>query len=146
MSDPFPSPSTSPAGGAAAEASPAGGGASARAEAEAPAETDVQITHLIYALYALGLLSFGLLAVFGLILAYVKRDDVAGTYLDSHFSWLIRTAWWSLAWLALIVLFILLTLGIGLLVAWILVGILLLWVVYRIVKGWLRLIEKRALT
>ena len=30
------------------------------------------------------------------IVCYVKRDDAAGTWVASHFTWLIRTFWWSL--------------------------------------------------
>jgi uncharacterized membrane protein len=111
----------------------------------APAESLVQLSHVTYALYALGLLSAGLIAVAGLIIAYVKRDDARGTYLQSHFSWLIRTFWWGLGWTVLVWLFILITLGIGALIAWIPFGIIWVWFAYRIIKGWLRLTEKRAI-
>ncbi len=78
----------------------------------APSESTVQITHVTYALFALGLLTGGLIAVAGLIVAYIKRDDAAGTYLASHYGWLIRTFWWSLLWGALICVFVVLTIGI----------------------------------
>lgn len=109
----------------------------------APSEGNVQITHVTYALYALGLLTAGLIAIAGLIVAYVKRDDVNGTYLRSHFDWLIPTFWWSLLWCTLVWIFVLFTIGIGLLVAWIPWGIVWIWGAYRIIKGWLRLAEKR---
>jgi len=109
-----------------------------------PTESAVQITHVIYALYALGLLSIGIIAVAGLIMAYVKRDDVGGTYLTAHMSWLIRTFWWAFGWCVLIWVFIFLTLGIGLLIAWLFFAIVWVWVAYRVIKGWLRLAEKRA--
>ena len=108
-----------------------------------PQEATVQITHIIYALYAIGLLSAGLTAVAGIIVAYIKRDDTNGTYLRSHYDWLIRTFWWSLLWGALICLFVVVTIGIGIVVAWIPWGILWIWGLYRIIKGWLRLSEKR---
>ncbi len=126
MSEPFPSP--------ALASEPAG-----------PSESNIQITHVIYALYALGLLSLGIIAVAGLIMAYIKRDDVACTYLAPHMSWLIRTFWWAFGWCTLIWIFIFATLGIGLLVAWLFFGIVWIWVAYRIIKGWLRLAEKRAI-
>ena len=109
----------------------------------APSESTVQITHVTYALFALGLLTGGLIAVAGLIVAYIKRDDAAGTYLASHYGWLIRTFWWSLLWGALICVFVVLTIGIGLLVAWIPAGILWIWHAFRVIKGWLRLADKR---
>ena len=58
----------------------------------------------------------GIVGIAGLIVAYVKRDDAAGTWVNSHFTWLIRTFWWSLLWSVLGWL-TLLTLG------WILIGI-----------------------
>ena len=108
-----------------------------------PSEGTVQITHIIYALYAIGLLSAGLTAVAGIIVAYIKRDDTRGTYLSSHYDWLIRTFWRSFLWGALICIFVVVTIGIGILVAWIPWGILWIWGLYRIIKGWLRLSEKR---
>jgi uncharacterized membrane protein len=108
-----------------------------------PAESLVQLTHVTYALYALGLLTLGAIAIAGLIVAYVKADDAKGTYLASHFSWLIRTFWWSVGWSALVWLFILVTLGIGALIAWIPFGVIWIWFAYRVIKGWLRLAEKR---
>lgn len=109
-----------------------------------PSESLVQLTHVTYALYALGLISAGLIAVAGLIIAYVKADDARGTYLQSHFSWLIRTFWWGLGWTALVWLFVIVTIGIGLLVAWIFWGIIWIWFAYRIIRGWLALAEKKA--
>ena len=108
-----------------------------------PSEGTVQITHIIYALYAIGLLSAGLTAVAGIFVAYIKRDDTNGTYLRSHYDWLIRTFWWSFLWGVLICVFVVVTIGVGILVAWIPWGILWIWGLYRIIKGWLRLSEKR---
>jgi uncharacterized membrane protein len=110
----------------------------------APNESLVQLTHVTYALYALGLLSAGLIAVAGLIIAYVKLDDARGSYLESHYRWLIRTFWWGLGWTALVWLFVIVTIGIGLLVAWIFWGAIWIWFAYRIIRGWLALAEKKA--
>ncbi|MGL4229970.1 MAG: DUF4870 family protein [Casimicrobium sp.] len=112
--------------------------------ADGPSESLVQLTHVTYALYALGLLTLGVLAIAGLIIAYIKVDDARSTYLESHFRWLIRTFWWSILWCALVWVFILITLGIGAIIAWIPFGIVWIWFAYRIIKGWLRLSEKRA--
>jgi uncharacterized membrane protein len=109
-----------------------------------PAESLIQITHVTYALYALGLLTAGVIAIAGLIIAYIKADDAKGTYLESHYSWLIRTFWWGLGWTVLVWLFVILTIGIGLLVAWLFWGAIWIWFAYRIIRGWLRLSEKRA--
>jgi uncharacterized membrane protein len=101
-----------------------------------PSESTVQITHITYALYALGLVT-GIFAIAGLIVAYIKRDDAVGTYLASHYSWLIRTFWWGVLWTTIGIVLALVAVGFVILaVVWI-------WWVYRIIKGWLRLTEKR---
>src|SRR4029079_2338507 len=100
--------------------------------ASGPTEASlVSWTQAIYALHAISLL-LGILgaatvvgafllgwpSIIAVILNYVKRSDARGTWLESHFRWQIRTFWFGLLWIALCVLFVVLTLGIGLLVAW----------------------------
>jgi uncharacterized membrane protein len=63
--------------------------------------------------------------------------QAAGTWLESHFRWQIATFWWGLLWSV-----------IGAILAFVLVGFIVLfadavWIIYRIVKGWLRLAERR---
>ncbi len=93
------------------------------------------ITQVVYILQALSFM-FGVTALVGLIINYVKREDVVGTVYQSHFDWQIRTFWWGLLWGVLGCLLII-ALGLGfvvLFVAWV-------WAIYRVVKGWLKLIE-----
>ena len=104
----------------------------------APKEQTIQITHITYALYALGLIT-GIFAIAGLIVAYIKRDDAVDSYLASHYSWLIRTFWWGLLWTTIGIILAIVAVGfVVLAVVWV-------WWVYRIIKGWLRLTEKRAI-
>lgn len=89
-----------------------------------------RLTLVTYVLYALAWFN-GVTAVIADIINYVKRDDARGTLYESHFTWQIRTFWWSLAW-ALV----------GFITSFILVGFAILfgaaiWSIYRIVKGWL---------
>ncbi len=115
-----------------------------------PRQGLVTLTHVIYALHAFsavtGLVTAALVvtafltgwpSIIAVILNYVKRSDVRGTWLDSHFSWQIRTFWWSLLWVVIgLVLFITL-IGIPIAyVLWIATGI---WVLYRIIRGWIAL-------
>ena len=115
-------------------------------------ESLVGWTHLIYGLHALSLLSgiFGAALVFvaflsgwpsiiAVILNYVKRGDTRGTWLHSHFLWQIRTFWFGLLWVSLCVCFIIVTLGIGALVAWIPLAGITIWFIYRIARGWMAL-------
>ncbi len=120
---------------------------------EAPAGL-VNVTHLVYALHALGLAigAFGAASVLGsflfgwpsiiaVIINYAKRSEVRGTWLESHFSWQIRTFWFALAWAVIVGLVSLplavVLIGIGTWVA----GLFLLgvWAIYRIGRGWMRL-------
>ena len=125
-------------------------------------ETDsslVRTTHIVYALHALGLVlgAFGAASVIGsflfgwpsiiaVIINYVKRSAVRGSWLESHFAWQIRTFWFALAWALLVALISVplmpVIVGFG---TWALgMALLGLWAIYRIARGWLRLSEHRA--
>jgi len=110
----------------------------------------VQLTHVIYALHAFSVLTgiFGAASVIGaflvgwpsiiaVILNYVKRSDVAGTWLESHFRWQIRTFWFSLLWVLIAVAVGLTIVGL-LLTAVILIAVT-VWLVYRVARGWIAL-------
>jgi uncharacterized membrane protein len=113
-------------------------------------------TQGIYALHAFSLL-MGILgpativtafltgwpSIVAVILNYVKRADVRGTWLESHFRWQIRTFWYGLLWVVLCLAFVALTFGIGIIIAWLPIAIVSVWFVYRIVRGWLRLRDAR---
>jgi uncharacterized membrane protein len=106
-------------------------------------QSSMTVTHIIYALHGLAPFTFWTLAIVAMIIGLVKRDDVSGTWLESHYSYLSRTFWWGilwavLAWGAFWILGIL-TLGIGMAVLWILPLIVLIWYLYRVIKGWLKL-------
>ena len=58
------------------------------------------LTTIIYALYGASFL-LGFTAIVAIVMNYVKKDDVAGTFLESHFRWQIRTFWFGLLWAAL---------------------------------------------
>jgi uncharacterized membrane protein len=94
---------------------------------------------VVYALQALGFIN-GVTWIVGVVIGYVKRDEAAGSWLESHFRWQIRTFWWGLLW-GLIGAVLLLVL-IGYLV-WVAAAI---WVISRIVKGWLYLNDNKPIT
>jgi uncharacterized membrane protein len=121
-----------------------------------PRESLVTLAHVIYALHAFSLVTgiVGVATVVGafltgwpsiiaVILNYVKRSEVRGTWLESHFRWQIRTFWFGLLWVTLCGLFIVGTLGIGLIVVWLPLSLVGLWFIYRIARGWLRLTDHR---
>ena len=92
------------------------------------------VTMVVYALQALSFL-WGVTAIVGIVVNYVKRDDARGTLYESHFDWQIRTFWWGLLWGV-----------VGVATIWLLVGFVVLgaawvWAVYRVIKGWIKLNE-----
>ena len=124
-----------------------------------PAEPNhslIVLTHVIYGLHAASLVTgiigaatvvgaflTGWPSIIAVILNYVKRSEARGTWLDSHFRWQIRTFWFGLLWVVLCGVFVVLTLGIGILIAWLpLLGVG-LWFIYRVARGWLALVDRR---
>ena len=116
----------------------------------------VTLTHVIYALHAaslaigivgaasiVGAFLFGVPSILAVILNYVRRSDVRGSYLESHFRWQIRTFWFAFLWAAfggvLAVTILLIP------VAFVIWGVLAAWVIYRVARGWLNLREARAM-
>ena len=90
------------------------------------------ITTIVYALQAASLL-LGLTLFVGVIISYIKREEVRGTWLESHFRWQIRTFWFSLLWLAIGSITFVAIIGYFILFAD------MLWLIYRVVKGWMNL-------
>lgn len=89
-----------------------------------------QLTLVTYILYALSAFT-GFTGLVAIIINYVKRDDTVGTIYASHFTWQIRTFWWSLVWAILGMATVIV--GVGFLI----LAIDGIWVLYRIVKGFL---------
>ena len=94
---------------------------------------DIEITHVIYGLMAAGYVTGGLGTLAAIILNYIKRDEVKGTWLESHFSWQIRTFWWGMLWAVLSMLLMIVVVG------FFTIFIVIIWHIYRIAKGWIRL-------
>jgi len=94
----------------------------------------LSMPRLTYVLYAIASVT-GFPMLIGLILAYVARGE-APSWLQSHYTFLIRTFWGGL----LLILVGLLTwvVGVGMFLLWVLP----LWYVIRIVRGWV-LLENR---
>jgi uncharacterized membrane protein len=80
-------------------------------------------------------------SIVAVILNYLKRRDARGTWLESHYRWQIRTFWYSIGWVILAgILFVTL---IGIPLAFVVLIFVEIWLVYRIGKGWLRLLDRR---
>ena len=101
------------------------------------------VTGIVGAATVVGAFLIGWPSIVAVILNYVYRGDVRGTWLESHFRWQIRTFWFGLLWVGLCVLFVVSTFGVGLIIAWLPLGVVGLWFIYRIASGWLRLNDRR---
>lgn len=118
----------------------------------------ITYTHAIYALHALAVLigittaasivfSFvcGIPSIIAVIMNYVRRSATRGTFLESHFRWQIRTFWFSLLW-ALLIWAVSLPLMVVLVgfatwyAGFVALGV---WIIYRVVRGWLALRDRR---
>lgn len=118
-------------------------------------------THIIYGLHALsvviGLTSpatvvgsfvFGLPSIIAVIMNYVRQSDARGTFLESHFTWQIRTFWYALLWIVVAGIVsapLVLLLGLGILTFFVAAAAIGLWVIYRVARGWLALRDGRTL-
>ena len=119
-----------------------------------PRHNLITLTHVMYGLHAFSAL-MGMLgpafivtafltgwpSIIAVIMNYVKRSEVRGTWLDSHFSWQLRTFWYALLWAFVIGLLIMSLIGIP--IAWVVAIAVGIWVLYRIVRGWLALGERK---
>src|SRR5258706_14821068 len=114
----------------------------------------VTTAQIIYALHALSILIgltsavtivgafvFGVPSIVAVIMNYIYRASARGTFLESHFRWQIRTFWFALLWCV-----------VGGAVFITLVGIPIalsvffgagLWAIYRVVRGWLALRDRK---
>jgi uncharacterized membrane protein len=121
-----------------------------------PSEDLVTLTHIVYGLHAFSALTglssaafivtaflTGWPSIIAVIINYVKRDSVRGTFLDSHFSWQIRTFWWSLLWV--VIAGLLIATIIGVVIGLPLMLLLGLWIFYRIIRGWLALSGRKSM-
>ena len=118
----------------------------------------VSYTNVIYALHSLSVLIgltsavtivgsfvFGIPSIIAVIMNYARQSEARGTFLESHFSWQIRTFWFAVLWgliiVALSLPLVLVLIGLATLpLGMALLGI---WVIYRIIRGWLALRDRR---
>ena len=104
------------------------------------------ISYFLHAVVAIGAVLPGvqgsvLLLLIAFCLDMVKRDEARGTWQESHFSWRIRSVLWAgglylvTSWLWLLFL----------IPGWIAWSLISLWFLYRVVRGWLALGDRRAM-
>ncbi len=114
----------------------------------------VTLTYLIYGLHIFSAITgittsaavvtaflTGWPSIIAVILNYINRRSVRGTYLESHFSWQIRTFWFTLLWVVIAGMLFITVIGIPF--AWLLIILVGIWVIYRMARGLLQLSSER---
>ena len=92
---------------------------------------------VVWGLYIAFYVTFAAAMLVGLIVAYVKRDELAGTPFESHMTSAIRTFWISL--IVFIISIPLSFAGVGI----VLLALLALWHLFRSIRGIVRAIDNR---
>ncbi|HWJ07111.1 MAG TPA: hypothetical protein VNS57_15155 [Steroidobacteraceae bacterium] len=125
-----------------------------------PDQTLVNYTHVMYGLHALsavigifgaatvvGSFIFGIPSIVAVVMNYVRRSDARGTYLESHFSWQLRTFWYAALWsvVAFLLSGPLMLILVGFLTYALAIVAIGVWIIYRVARGWLRLKEAQAI-
>lgn len=104
------------------------------------------ISYALHAIVAVGAVLPGFqpgiaLLLVAFILDLVKKDDARGSWQESHFRWRIRSVLWAgVLYVLTIPLWFLLVLPGW--IAWCAISI---WFLYRVVRGWLALNDRRAM-
>jgi uncharacterized membrane protein len=129
-----------------------------QAPPSAPPSSLITTTLIVYALFGVaavvGLASSGfpliaplggLAGIVGIIMAYVKRSEASGTWLASHYRWLIRTFWFSLLWgvIGAIIFVLLALIIIGIIIGYAIWVATTIWVLYRLVRGYMLFNESK---
>ncbi len=112
--------------------------------------------HIMYALHGLSALSgiltsasiagafvFGWPSIVAVIINYVTRSNVRDTWLDTHWRWQLRTFWYAALWLLIAGLLAFTLIGIP--AAILVIVITGIWVLYRVIRGWLVLLDGRGM-
>ncbi|MDH5444255.1 MAG: hypothetical protein OEY52_01790 [Gammaproteobacteria bacterium] len=106
---------------------------------ESDNKSALRLTHVVYALQAVSFFNLGITLIIGVIINYVKRNDIKDSWLASHYKWQIRSFWYCMLWFTLGGLSFKQGIGQIILIASS------IWLIYRIIKGWLHLFDKKPL-
>jgi len=95
-----------------------------------------ELTLIVYVLQFASLIA-GVTALIGVIVNYLKRDEMAGSLYESHCTWQIRTFWGTVIGAV-----------VGGMTFWFLLGYLVwgvtyVWFIYRVVRGFLNFNDGR---
>ena len=90
---------------------------------------------VVWALFIASYFTATISGIVGLVIAYVKRGDLAGTPFESHMTSAIRTFWITV--IVGIIGIVLAFIGIG----FIILGLLAVWQLFRVIRGLVRALD-----
>lgn len=96
------------------------------------------LANLIYLLQAVAFLLGGVTFIIAVVIGYLNRRHVKGTWLESHYQWQINTFW--IALLSVVIG----TATLPLLIGYVVLTGAIIWTVHRIVYGWNALNKSQA--
>jgi len=97
------------------------------------------VMHVLYGMHTVSPFTLWSLSLVALVIHYVKRADETDSRYLAHHTYMIRTVWWTLLWLALSLPLWLLFIFPGP-IAYTVIGA---WDLYRCLRGWLRFNDNR---
>ena len=80
-------------------------------------------------------------SIIAVIINYLKRGSARDSWAASHYRWQIRTFWFALLWLVIAILLAVTVVGAPIGLG--LVFVVTLWLIYRIARGWMRLLDRQ---
>ena len=123
-------------------------------QSKEPVNSALVAAHIVYGLHAFAIVLgiTGAATVIGgflgsvpsiiaVIINYLKRGSARDSWAASHYRWQIRTFWFALLWLVIAILLAVTVVGAPIGLGLILVVT--LWLIYRIARGWLRLLDRQ---
>ena len=112
--------------------------------------------HVMYGLHAISALSgimtsasiigafvFGWPSIIAVIINYVTRANVRGSWLDTHWRWQLRSFWYAALWMLVAGLLAVTLIGIP--AAILVIVVTGFWVLYRVIRGWVALVNRQPL-
>jgi uncharacterized membrane protein len=92
---------------------------------------------IVWGLYIASYFTAFITLIVGVVIAYVKRGELAGTPFESHMTSAIRTFWISLIG------GIIGALTTVILIGFLILGVLALWQIFRVIRGMIRAVDGR---
>lgn len=111
---------------------------------ERSVEDSKQWARILYIIHALTFFfSLGMLSFVPLIVNYVKRPETTGTMVYTHHTWMIRSFWFYILWMAIAVVLAFTIILIPL--AWLVGVVAWVWKAYRLIRGFIDLNNNKAM-